>query len=231
MTDPARQALTFLLDVDNTLLDNDCLKRDIGVRVENLVGKAGADRFWDLYEQVRVERDYVDYPATVRRFGDTLGDPEIGDRLWRMLEGMDFARYLYPGALAVLRHLRQFGPVVILSDGDQTFQRLKIRRSGLEQAVDGRVLIYVHKEEELVAVFETYPADHYVIVDDKERILSALEECCAATFTTVQVLQGHYARAGTYARKPDYVVPSIGDLLGFTKERFTNVTGASYEAR
>ncbi len=216
--DPPR--LVFLLDVDNTLLDNDALKAEIGSRIQMLVGVELARRFWVVYEQVRQQAEFVDYPATLDRFINQYGDASQPVQLRQIFESLPFASFLFPDVIETLRHLRSLGTVAILSDGDQVFQPLKIRKSGLEEAVGGNVLIYVHKERELQRVFAQYPADHYVMVDDKPRILSALEEECPSRFTTVFVLQGHYAREGEYEPVPDIVVHHFADLAGFTLEQF-----------
>lgn len=211
--------LTFLLDVDNTLLNNDLLKTDVSRDLEDRLGPERSARFWELYEEVREDEDFVDYPRTVERLGEEYRDPETARSLRQLLRNVPFRHYLYPHVLATIAHLKSMGTVVILSDGDTVFQPLKIRESGLEAAVDGHVLIYVHKEEELDAVFAAYPADHYVMVDDKPRILAALETCCPTEFTTVLVCQGKYAHEAA-APKPDYVVERIADLRYFTRRQF-----------
>lgn len=212
--------LTFLLDVDNTLLDNDALKRDLGGAIERRVGPGRATRFWDLYEEVRRERDYVDFPETVRRLAAETGDPAVAHELTELLYTWPFQSYLYPHALDTISYLKQLGTVAILSDGDSVFQPLKIRGSGLFDAVDGHVLIYIHKEENLPEVLQRFPADHYVMVDDKARIASALERLCPADFTTILVLQGKYARDRGVMPAPDYVIENIGDLRRFTRQQF-----------
>ena len=219
------RSIVFLLDVDNTLLDNDRLKEDLQRRFLGLLGQERSDRFWQIYEEVRRDEDYVDYPLTFKRMAEEQNDPELRTSLETVLEGLQFSSYLYPGVLGMLAYLRTLGTTVILSDGDQAFQPYKIRYSGLERAVDGRVLIYVHKEQELPRVFAHFPADHYVAVDDKPRILAALETECPTTFTTVLVLQGKYAVPGPSTPAPDYVIDRIAALHSFSKERFlTNST-------
>jgi FMN phosphatase YigB (HAD superfamily) len=212
--------LVFLLDVDNTLLDNDRLKSDLNTTLVGVLGEQGAEHFWQLYEDVRHERDYVDYPTTLQRYKDATGDAQRAAVLDRVFDQIDFRSYLYPDVLPTLDYLKTLGTVVILSDGDQIFQRRKIDNSGLTAAAEGRVLIYVHKEAELKQVFSAYPARHYVVVDDKPRILSALERDCPTSFTTVMVLQGHYAREGEYSPAPDYVISHIADLRTLTREQF-----------
>lgn len=217
---PHEHRLVFLLDVDNTLLDNDALKAYIGRQIESLVGARLAQRFWVLYEEVRQERDFVDYPETLARFVREQVEAAKPEQLRELFEALPFAEFVYPGVMETLQHLRSLGTAVILSDGDQVFQPRKIRRSGLEAAVGGNVLIYVHKEHELVHVFARYPADHYVVVDDKPRILSRLEEDCPSTFTTIFVLQGHYAREGEYSPAPDITIHRIAELSSFSRAQF-----------
>ena len=221
MTEPDAPKLVFLLDVDNTLLDNDRLKADLQRDILESLGPERADRFWQIYEDVRAEGDYVDYPTTIERIVDEYGDPIMRERLEQLLDRIDFKSYLYPHVLDAIARMKRFGTVVILSDGDSVFQPEKIKKSGLEVATDGHVLVYVHKEKELARVFERYPADHYVMVDDKPRITAALEKMCPTTFTTILVLQGKYAQAaGEYSPKHDIVVERIGDLRTFGREQF-----------
>jgi FMN phosphatase YigB (HAD superfamily) len=215
----SHEKLTFLLDVDNTLLNNDLLKTDIARDLEDRLGRQRATRFWELYEEVREDEDFVDYPRTVERLGEEYHDPDMTRDLRQLLRTFPFRRYLYPHVLETIAHLKTMGTVVILSDGDTVFQPLKIRESGLADAVDGHVLIYVHKEDELDAVFAAYPADHYVMVDDKARILAALETCCPTEFTTVLVCQGKYAHLDA-SPKPDHVIEHIADLRRFTRQQF-----------
>lgn len=213
-------SIVFLLDVDNTLLDNDALKEEIAKRIEALVGNERAQVFWQLYEEVRAEKDYVDLPTTVRLWTERYRDPETGKTLMQLLDSLPFSRFVYPDVFETLEHLWTIGTVSILSDGDQTFQPLKIRRSGLEKAVRGDVLIFVHKEDHLPEVFQRFPADHYVVVDDKPRILSALERDCPTTFTTIFVLQGKYAVQGQFKPEPDLVVSHIAELGVLTRAQF-----------
>ncbi len=136
--------------------------------------------------------------------------------LWRCrpyLVDYPFANRLYPGALDVLEKLRAWGPTVILSDGDVVFQPRKVQRSGIWEAVDGHVLIYIHKEEELDDVARRYPAQHYVLVDDKPRILAAVKEAWGERVTTIFPRQGQYARDAKAYRPADLTVERIGDLL------------------
>jgi len=183
----------FLLDVDNTLLDNDAVQDDLSAHLTREFGSAKRDRYWAIFEALRVELGYADYLGALQRYRfETPDDPHLL-RLSSFLVDYPFAARLYPGALAAIAHCRRAGPVVILSDGDVVFQPRKIERSGLWEAVEGRVLIYVHKEQMLDAVARRYPAEHYVMLDDKLRILAAMKRIWATRLTTVFVRQGHYA--------------------------------------
>lgn len=208
--------VVILLDVDNTLLDNDGLKREAASRIASLVGSDGADRFWEIYEEVRRDEEVVDFPETVRRWAHEIGDSGAGEQLLTVLEQLPFDEYLYPQVMETIDYLGTIGTPMILSDGDMVFQPLKIRESGLEAAVGGRVLVCVHKELELPALFVQYPARHYVMIDDKPRILSALEQECPTTFTTVLVMQGKYAVKGEFEPEPDYIVQAFGDMRNFS---------------
>lgn len=214
------RALVFLLDVDNTLLDNDRAKEGIDAEVKRLLGPDGAQRFWEVYEQVREERGYVDFPATVAVLAREIGDERVSDRLMQMLDAFPFRTYLYPHALDTIAYLATLGEPVVLSDGDPRFQRHKIDVSGIGPAVDERVMVVKHKEKELDKVFARFPARHYVAVDDKPRIVSALEKECPSTFTTVLVEQGKYAWEPDPGPAPDITVARIGDLRGVNREEF-----------
>jgi FMN phosphatase YigB (HAD superfamily) len=223
------QPLAFLLDVDNTLLDNDAAKTAIAAEVEHLLGSDEAARFWRVYEDVRAEEGFVDFPATVARVSG--GNQAVARQLTRLLYDFPFERYLYPHALEAIAYLNTLGETVVLSDGDQTFQLHKIRESGIAAAVKNRVLIVVHKEDELDRVFAAYPARHYVAVDDKPRIVSALERACPTTFTTILVEQGKYAAEGLSRPLPDIIVPTIGDLREISEEEFLRPHVTSTSAR
>jgi FMN phosphatase YigB (HAD superfamily) len=208
--------VVFLLDCDNTLLDNDRVQDDLRDHLEREFGLASRDRYWAIFEQLRSELGYADYLGALQRY--RLGD-ESDTRLLLMssfLVDYPFASRLYPGALDVIRHLRTWGLTVILSDGDVVFQPRKIQRSGLWAAVEGRVLIYVHKEEMLDAVAARYPAQHYVVMDDKLRILAMMKKIWRGRLTTVFPRQGHYAHdPGNLSAYPpaDLAVERIGDLV------------------
>ncbi|HMA07254.1 MAG TPA: HAD family hydrolase [Ramlibacter sp.] len=215
--------VVFLLDVDNTLLDNDRIILDLRGHLEREFGVASANRYWAIFEELRTELGYADYLGALQRYrGDTeiAGGPDAQRLLLmsRFLIDYPFAERLYAGALAAIAHLARFGPTVILSDGDVVFQPLKVRRSGLWDAVDGRVLIYVHKERMLDRVERLHPARHYVMVDDKLRILAAMKATWRERLTTVFPRQGHYAfDPAAIAKYPaaDVAVEHIGDLADF----------------
>jgi FMN phosphatase YigB (HAD superfamily) len=208
--------LVFLFDVDNTLLDNDGVIADLR---EHLVEKLGRDRqieYWRLFEQLRRELGYADYLGALQRYrAEHPRDPEVLTVSLFLLR-QPFADRLYPRALDVIAHVRQLGSVVILSDGDAVFQPHKVERSGLWAAVAGQILIYIHKEQVLDDVERRYPARHYVMVDDKLRILTAIKSVWAERVTTVFVKQGHYATdQATLDSYPaaDVTIERIADLL------------------
>ncbi|MFI5234878.1 MAG: HAD family hydrolase [Gemmatimonadales bacterium] len=207
--------VVILLDCDNTLLDNDRLEQDLRDHLARELGAAGRDRYWTLFEQLRSELGYADYLGALQRYRlEDLNDTRLL-LMSSFLVDYPFASRLYPHALDVLRHLRTRGETVILSDGDVVFQPRKIQRSGLWAAVEGRVLIYVHKERMLDAVAERYPARHYVMVDDKLRILAMMKQIWGDRLTTVFARQGHYAldpkRLATYPAA-DLTIERISDL-------------------
>jgi FMN phosphatase YigB (HAD superfamily) len=215
--------VVFLLDVDNTLLDNDSIILDLRGHLEREFGMASAERYWAIFEQRRSELGYADYLGALQRYRSDVeadGGPDAQRLLLmsRFLIDYPFADRLYPGALGAVAHLSRFGPTVILSDGDVVFQPRKVQRSGLWDAVDGRVLIYVHKEQMLQAVQRCYPARHYVMVDDKLRILAAMKAAWRERLTTVFPRQGHYAfDPAIIASYPpaDIAVEHVGELATF----------------
>jgi FMN phosphatase YigB (HAD superfamily) len=185
--------MVVLLDCDNTLLDNDLVQVDLRAHLEREFGAENRDRYWAILEQLRTEVGYVDYLGALQRYRlGVASDPRLL-MMSSFLVDYPFATRLYPGALDALRHLRALGPTVILSDGDVVFQPRKIQRSGLWDAVEGRVLITIHKEQMMEAVAARYPARHYLVVDDKLRILTAMKQVWKDRATTVFVRQGHYA--------------------------------------
>ncbi len=211
-----RASIVFLLDVDNTLLDNDRVTEDLREYLTRDFGAKRQERYWAIFEKLRVELGYADYLGALQAYrAENPRDPHML-RVSSYLLEYPFAERLFPGALDVIRLLSQLGPAVILSDGDAVFQPRKVERSGLEAAVEGRVLIYIHKERELDDVESRFPARRYVLVDDKPRILSAVKSAWGSRSTTVFVRQGHYAqdRAAVAAYPPaDVTVERIGDLL------------------
>ena len=208
--------VVFLLDVDNTLLDNDRVQDDLRNHLEREFGAASRDRYWAIFEALRTELGYADYLGALQRYRlGAMNDPRLL-LMSAFLVDYPFADRLYPGALDALAHLRTCGLTVILSDGDAVFQPRKIQRSGLWEAVEGRVLIYIHKERMLDDVEQRYPARHYVMVDDKLRILAAMKKFWAGRLTTVFPRQGHYALDphNLSAYPPaDLAIERIGDLL------------------
>jgi FMN phosphatase YigB (HAD superfamily) len=220
-------AVVFLFDVDNTLLDNDAVQADLKEHLAEAYGASARDRYWQILEGLRSELGYVDYLGALERFRiEEMHRPDVL-RMSNWLVDYPFADRLYPGALDVLKHVQQWGPAVILSDGDAVFQPRKVERSGLWRAVDSRVLIYIHKERELEYVERLYPADHYVLVDDKLRILTAVKKAWRDRVTTVFAKQGHYAfDQRTLAENPpaDIELTKVGDLLNCDLSAFLKKT-------
>ena len=208
--------VVFLLDVDNTLLDNDRFGADLGARLEEAFGADQRDRYWAIFAALREELSYADYLAALETFRVGLDDdPELLQMSSFLLE-YPFADRLYPRALEAIAHLSTFGLPVVLSDGDVVFQPRKIQRSGIWNAVQGRVLIYVHKERALEAMQRRYPAQHYVMVDDKAGLLGAMKRVLGERLTTVFVHQGHYAAQAANPvidPPPDLEIERIGALL------------------
>ena len=183
----------FLFDVDNTLLDNDAIQGDLSAYLERQFGRPARDRYWTLFEELRTELGYADYLGALQRYRlENLDDPQLLE-VSSFLVDYPFAARLYPGAMEAIARCARLGPTVILSDGDVVFQPRKVRRSGLWDAVAGHVLIYLHKEKMLSAVERRYPALHYVMIDDKLRILTAMKQIWGPRLTTIFPRQGHYA--------------------------------------
>jgi FMN phosphatase YigB (HAD superfamily) len=209
-------ANVILVDVDNTLIDNDRIQSDLKGHLEREFGPDCRDRYWAILEQLFTELGYRDYLGALQRY--RVEHPRDIQLLAMSSYLVDypFADRLYPGALDVLGHLAAWGRVVILSDGDVVFQPRKVERSGLSAAVDGHVLIYIHKEEELEDIARRYPAEHYVLVDDKPRILAAVKKVWGRKVTTVLPRQGQYARApGPVDTPADLTIERIADLRGY----------------
>lgn len=215
--------IVFLVDVDNTLLDNDRVQRDLREHLIKEFGTEACDRYWSIYNTLFAELGYADYLGALQRYRlDAMNDPKLL-LMAGWLMNYRFADRLYPQALEVIKHLRQWGKVVILSDGDVVFQPRKVEYSGLWDAVEERVLIYIHKETMLDQIELAYPARHYVMVDDKVRILDAMKKGWGDRLSTVFPRQGHYAFAPDVASYavPDLTVERIGDLLQYDLSAFT----------
>jgi hypothetical protein len=208
--------VVFLVDVDNTLLDNDTAQDDYLQHIKEHLGNHAAERYWSIFEELARDVGYADYLGALQRYRlEDFHDPHLL-LMSSFLLDYPFPDRLYPYSLNVLKWLRNFGTTVIFSDGDVVFQPRKIERSGIRDTVDGRVLIYIHKEEELSDVERFYPADHYVLIDDKLRILAAIKNIWGARVTTIQPLQGHYAsdpNAQAAHQPADITIAQIGDLL------------------
>lgn len=217
-------SLVFLLDVDNTLIDNDKVKEDLNAHLQVELGPKLTARFWEIYEQARLERGVVDIPLSLQRLREETPLSEMDEQTFLHVESIfdnyPFFNALYPHTLETLHHLRTMGLTVIVSDGDQFFQGEKIYRSDLAEAVEGRVLIYTHKQEHLEEILAEYPADHYAMIDDKPDILMDSKAMMGKRLTTVFVKQGHYAKSVPDNFTPDISVLHIGDLRYFTKEQF-----------
>ncbi|MHB8520424.1 MAG: HAD family hydrolase [Limisphaerales bacterium] len=210
--------IVFLFDVDNTLLDNDRVTADLKHHLQKEVGRGGLQRYWRIFEQLRSELGYADYLGALQRYrGENPHDPRLLT-VSRFLVNYPFANRLFPNSLDAVERVKRWGPAVILSDGDVVFQPRKVERSGLFEAVNGNVLIYVHKEQELDDVTNRFPADHYVIVDDKLRILNAVKKIWGRRVTTIFVRQGHYAldpKILAACPDADLSLERIGDLLNY----------------
>lgn len=213
--------IVFLLDVDDTLLDNDRVETDLREHLEREFGPDSRDRYWEILEALRDELGYADYLGALQRYRvANLDDPRLL-QMSAFLVDYPFAERLYPGALDAVAWLRTLGQAVILSDGDVVFQPRKVQRSGLWDAVDGRVLIYIHKEQMLDAIERHYPAHHYVMIDDKLRVLAAMKDTMRESLTTAFVRQGHYALdPKNLAAYPsaDLTFAHIADVIGCDME-------------
>jgi FMN phosphatase YigB (HAD superfamily) len=212
---PGHQDTVFLFDVDNTLFNNDALSADLSGHLESEFGRSARERYWKIFETLRSELGYADYLGALQRYRMEVPDDPQLLRMSAFLIDYPFESRLFPGALKAIAHCRRVGPTAILSDGDVVFQPRKVLRSGLWEAFEGRVLIYLHKEQMLDAVERHYPAKHYVMVDDKLRLLDAMKKVWGSRLTTIFVRQGHYAldmaNISAYPAA-DITLEKIGDL-------------------
>jgi FMN phosphatase YigB (HAD superfamily) len=227
--------VVFLFDVDNTLLDHDRVVADVRHFMEGEIGKDRQQRYWEILETLRAELGYVDYLGTLQRYRAEYPHNASIIKVSLFLINYPFANRLFPNSLDVIDHVKQWGTAAILSDGDAVFQPRKIERSGLWDAVDGNVRIYLHKESELADVEKKLPADHYVVIDDKLKLLAAIKEQWKDHVTTVFPKQGHYAldpkNLATYPAA-DINIDRIGDLLQFDLPAFlTTRSGKGLNAK
>jgi FMN phosphatase YigB (HAD superfamily) len=208
--------IVFLFDVDNTLLENDRIEKDLRLHIDREFGPETRERYFAIFEELRTELGYADYLGALQRYRlEDICDPRLL-QMSSFLVDYPFANRLYPASLDALEHVRTWGETVILSDGDVVFQPRKVRRSGLWEAVEGRVLIYIHKERMLDEVERLYPAGHYVMVDDKLRILAAMKKVWGTRLTTVWPRQGHYALNPQIVAQyspADLTIERIGNLV------------------
>jgi FMN phosphatase YigB (HAD superfamily) len=214
----AAKGVVLFFDVDNTLLDNDHVTRDLQEHLARNVGAAGAKCYWTIFEELRAELGYAEYLGALQRYRVKYPHDVRLLTVSKFLVNYPFANRLFPNSLDAIAHARRLGETALLSDGDVVFQPRKIDRSGLEEAVGGKVLIYIHKEKELADVAHRYPASHYVIVDDKLRILTAIKKIWGARVTTVFVRQGHYAldkKILAACPPADLSIEKIGDFLQY----------------
>jgi hypothetical protein len=226
---PIPSTVVFLVDVDNTLLDNDRVTADLRRYLTREVGPERQAHYFTIFEELRAELGYADYLGALQRYRrEHPRDPHLL-AVSSFLVNYPFANRLYPGSLDALDHLAAFGRTVILSDGDVVFQPRKVERAGLFDAVERNVLIYIHKEQELDDVERRYPAEHYVLLDDKVRILTAVKQAWGARCTTVFVRQGHYAYAPDVADypTPDLTVARIGALTDYDLPALLGMGGRS----
>jgi FMN phosphatase YigB (HAD superfamily) len=217
--------LVFWLDVDNTLINNDEIKTIFDEHVNVWLGADLTNRFWEIYEEVRAEEDVVDIPLTLKRFREETSLEKVDENTFSHVESIfanfPFPQALYPHTLETLQYLCTLGRTVIVSDGDRYFQAEKIVNSSLADAVEGRVLIYIHKQQHLDEIQRSWPGDHYVMIDDKASILADTRKQLQDRVTTVFVRQGKYAQQPLPEQfVPDLVVDHIGNLRDYSAEQF-----------
>lgn len=218
-------SLVFWLDVDNTLIDNDGIKEDYDAHLQVELGPKLTERFWDIYEQVRKQEDVVDIPQSLQRLREETPLSELDEQTYQhahaIFDNYPFFDARYPHTLETLRHLRTLGVTVIVSDGDQYFQAEKINESDLARAVEGRVMLFVHKQQHLADIMQKYPGDYYVMIDDKPQILHDTKITLGDRVITVFVEQGKYATSQKPSGfAPDITVAHIGDLRTFNADQF-----------
>jgi FMN phosphatase YigB (HAD superfamily) len=224
----ANPTTVFFFDVDNTLLDNDRVSDDLKRHLINKVGESSAGRYWEIFEQLRTELGYADYLGALQRYRiEQPRDPKLL-AVSHFMINYPFANRLFPESLDAVAYAQRLGRAAILSDGDVVFQPRKIDRSGLYEMFEGNVLIYIHKELELDDAETKYPAAHYVMVDDKVRILAAIKKYWGARVTTVFPRQGHYALDAAQVAKypePDITLQRIGELQKYSLEQILAIAG------
>ena len=224
----ANPSTVLFFDVDNTLLDNDRVAEDLKRYLTNKVGDDCEQRYWEIFEQLRTELGYADYLGALQRYRvERPRDPKLL-AVSHFMVNYPFANRLFPESLDAVEYAQRLGRAVILSDGDVVFQPLKVDRSGLYEIFEGQVLIYIHKEQELDDVEARYPAAHYVMVDDKVRILAAIKKYWGARVTTVFPRQGHYAHDAALVAeypKPDITLERIGELQKYSLEQILAAAG------
>ncbi len=221
-----RHKLVVLLDVDNTLQDNDGFGEDLGAHIEEAFGAEQRARYWSIYNKIRDDYGYADYLAALQLFRVGLDDDPDLLQMSKFLLEYPFAERVFPGALEAIAHLRTFSAPAVLSDGDIVFQPRKVQRAGIWDAVEGRVMIYLHKEQMLDSVQRHYPADHYAMVDDKPKLLAKMKAVMGDKLTTIFVRQGHYALEAdmsTIHPQPDVTIERIADLLTLDRAAFDRV--------
>lgn len=220
----SKAKIVFLFDVDNTLLNNDAVTADIRCYLECEVGAQRNKRYWEIFERLRSSLGYADYLGALQRYRREYPHDLHLLELSRFLISYPFANRLYPCSLDAIEHVKKWGPVTLLSDGDVVFQPRKVERSGLLEAVEGKAMIYVHKEKELNDVERRHPSAHYVLIDDKLRILTAVKKIWRTRITTVFVRQGHYALDPKILAKyppADVDIQRIGDIVSLTLEELS----------
>jgi FMN phosphatase YigB (HAD superfamily) len=228
VTTDSSAGTVFLFDVDNTLIDNDRVANDLRRHLKEKVGEGCEQRYWDIFEKLRTELGYADYLGALQRYRiEQPREPKLLAVSYFMIN-YPFANRLYPESLDAVEHAKELGRAAILSDGDVVFQPRKVDRSGLYDIFDGHVLIYVHKEAELADVEAKYPAEHYVMVDDKVRLLTAMKKYWGKRVTTVFPRQGHYAldeKLVAQYPKPDIALERIGELQKYSLDQILAAAG------